>query len=328
MPPLLSLFLLLLLAGAIASAGAVWVMARGLVRPPRMTDAKALYLLKRISPTDLGMAFEEVSFTVRDEHTGLPLKLAAWWIPHPQANGRCAVLIHGYADAKVGAIAWAPTWHALGFNLLAIDLRAHGESGGDTCTAGFFERHDLAAVVGQLRATRPGDAKQVVLFGISLGSSTALGAAALGGGVADAVVLDSPIADFRTAALTHFDLLGLPGRVFQRLALRLAERMTGANFRAVAPLEVIADVSCPVMLVAPADDVFVTPIQFGRLEEIIRARNSYRDLYWRAVGTRHLEALYADPETYRARLGAFLDAALQNGPAAGETRNTLPAAAP
>src|SRR3954471_19558955 len=148
MPPLLSLLLLLLLVGAIASAGAVWVMARGLVRPTRMTDAKALYVLKRISPGDLGLAFEDVSFTVRDEHTGQPLKLAAWWIPHPQANGRCAVLIHGYADAKVGAIAWAPTWHALGLNLLAIDLRAHGESSGDACSAGFFERHDLAAVVG------------------------------------------------------------------------------------------------------------------------------------------------------------------------------------
>ena len=39
-------------------------------------------------------------------------------------SDRCVVLLHGYADAKVGAIAWAPMWHELGYHALAIDLRA------------------------------------------------------------------------------------------------------------------------------------------------------------------------------------------------------------
>src|SRR3712207_7691762 len=43
----------------------------------------------------------------------------------------------------------------------------------------------LAAMVGQLRATRATDARHVVLFGISLGAATAQGAAALGEGVAE-----------------------------------------------------------------------------------------------------------------------------------------------
>src|SRR4051812_46591822 len=114
MPPLLSLFLILLVMGALAAAGAVWVMARALVRPPRMTDGKALYVLKRVTPGDLGMTFEDATFTVRDLRTGKPLKLAGWWMPYPHAQGRCVVLVHGYADGKIGAIAWAPLWHGLG----------------------------------------------------------------------------------------------------------------------------------------------------------------------------------------------------------------------
>src|SRR5687768_3132067 len=110
MPPLISLLLVLAVIGALASAGAVWVMARSLVRPSRMTDARALYLPKRLTPSDVGLAFEDARFTVRDARTGASLSLAAWWIPHRDAAGRCAVILHDYADAKVGAVAWAPTW--------------------------------------------------------------------------------------------------------------------------------------------------------------------------------------------------------------------------
>src|SRR5689334_15757365 len=112
-------------------------MARMLLTPSRMSDGKAAYLLKRLSPGHLGLRYELTRFEVRGQRTGDALnadvlngdvlKIAAWWIAHPAAMGKCVVLIHGYGDAKVGAIAWAPMFHAMGYHILAIDLRAHGE---------------------------------------------------------------------------------------------------------------------------------------------------------------------------------------------------------
>src|SRR5688572_14549042 len=96
-------------------------MARTLLRPTRMTDAKATWILKRLSPGDLDLNFEDLKFRVRDEQSGEPLDIAAWWIPASAGRAgagagaggagltRTVLLIHGYADAKVGAIAWAPT---------------------------------------------------------------------------------------------------------------------------------------------------------------------------------------------------------------------------
>src|SRR5689334_5398759 len=110
--PFWALPAILLVVGAILAATVLWQMARMLLRPPRMNDGRAIYLLKRLSPMDLDLDFEEVWFE------GAGVKIAGWWIPAKNPSDKCIVLIHGYGDAKVGAIAWAPLLHDLGWNVL------------------------------------------------------------------------------------------------------------------------------------------------------------------------------------------------------------------
>src|SRR5205814_2391808 len=142
---------------------------------------------------------------VRDEHSGRRLHLTAWWIPAPSPDAdKCVVLIHGYGDAKVGAIAWAPLWHSLGYHILAFDLRAHGESDDAYSTAGYFERHDLNQVLNQLGAERPSETQRLVLFGVSLGAAVALAAVATrDADDIDAIVCECPYADYASPAPVH-----------------------------------------------------------------------------------------------------------------------------
>ncbi len=130
MPSWISLIVVLFATGAALCAVVIYMMARMLLKPPRMNDGKALVVLQRLLPSDLGLEFEELSFDIRDEATGEPVRIAAWWIGAKAAVNRTILLIHGYGDAKVGAIAWAPLFQQMGWNILAIDLRAHGDSGG------------------------------------------------------------------------------------------------------------------------------------------------------------------------------------------------------
>lgn len=334
MGPYLSLVAVLLAAGGLLAAATVYVMARALVRPPRMTDGKALYLLRRLTPRDLGLAYEDVAFTVRGGPTGAPLRLAAWWVPAHGGRGaseKTVILVHGYADAKVGAIAWAPAWHDLHFNVLAIDLRAHGESGGDLCTGGYFERDDLAQVAHQLVAREPAATRTLFLFGASLGAAAAVGAAELltspspgeppeaeGGRpsrvlpLIGGVVLDSPFADFRSAAAAHFARLGLPGGWAAGSALRLAERMAGAAFTAVRPVDLIQRVRCPLLVLAAGDDAYVTPAEAVAIERAVtdRPKSAGPGGYLRFDGVEHMMAVVAAAEEYRAALGAFVSAAV------------------
>jgi pimeloyl-ACP methyl ester carboxylesterase len=54
------------------------------------------------------------------------------------------------------------------FDVLAYDSRAHGESGGNACTYGYYEKRDLSRAI-DLIGLRP-----VVALGISLGAAVAL----------------------------------------------------------------------------------------------------------------------------------------------------------
>jgi alpha-beta hydrolase superfamily lysophospholipase len=362
MHPFLALILVLLVAGALMAFAAVYLMARGLVRPPRMTDGKALHVLNRLTPRDLDLAYEDVRFEVRQEQTGDILRLAAWWIPG-EARGREAewgrgraedlalssslpltlspnhplssstvILIHGYADAKIGAIAWAPMWHELGFNVLALDLRAHGDSDGELCSGGFHERHDLVAVIHELLARYPGQTQTLILFGASMGAAVAIGAAELLTAenasrppLVHGVVLDSPFMNFRSASAAHFRRLGLPGGWITQAALRLAERVTAADFAEIDLIRVLPRLHCPLLIVSPEEDVYINDEDAAEIERAMRERPAAlgQSRFESYAGVGHLMAAVSDAVRYRQMLQQFAPAVASHvasgpPPASGE----------
>jgi len=307
--PFLTLSLILLLSLLALMSVVTWLMTRLLLSPPRMSDGKAAYLLKRLSPGDVGLHFQTLSFEVRDEQNpaGPALKLAAWWIPHPAAMGKCVVLVHGYGDAKVGAIAWAPMWHSLGYHVLAIDLRAHGESDGRQTTAGYFERHDLNQILDQLRAARPNDTHKLVLFGISLGAAVALATAQMRDDIA-ALILECPFTQYSHAVRAHAMVQNMPARFLIPLVLKLTQKLSGASFNEVKPIDLIATVSCPLLLISAADDPFAPANDLVALERAVASRNDARSQFWKISGAGHVLSMTPDPQTYRSRIESFLRA--------------------
>jgi pimeloyl-ACP methyl ester carboxylesterase len=301
---MLSLFLIFTLLLVVAAA--VLLMAEGVLRPPRMTDGKAAYILKRLSPGDLGMAFEFLTFAVGADPSSR-IELAAWWMAHPAGGDRTVVLIHGYADAKVGAIAWAPLWRELGFHILAIDLRAHGQSAGVRCTAGYLERHDLEDVINQFRATRPQQTRTVVLFGVSMGAAVAIATAALRSDIG-AVVADCPYAHFGSGLAAHAELLGLPLPSLRPLVLRAAQWISDADFDAVAPAALIPTLSCPLLVIQSGNDPFVPPDDQRAIAAAMEAlgQRGVPAVRWALPQSGHLLALADDPGQYRQQISDFL----------------------
>jgi pimeloyl-ACP methyl ester carboxylesterase len=298
--------LLILAAVLLASGGLLWigltlVMAWSILTPPRMSAGKAIYHLHRLSPGDLGLSFEEQSFTIRDLHTAGKLRIASWWIPASPAAHRCVILIHGYADAKIGSIAFAPLLNDLDLNILAIDLRAHGDSDGRFSTGGYLERDDINQVIDQLRSARPNQTEKLILFGISLGASVACGIAAARNDVAG-IILESPFPSYERVIANHARLMHLPGGLMLSSAITLAQKFSGGKFSDVRVVELLKTIHCPMLLIVGSDDELLEPQDIAALRSAVKEHSQI----WLVAGSGHLQAMRLDPMEYRRRIEAFL----------------------
>jgi pimeloyl-ACP methyl ester carboxylesterase len=302
---------LLLLAGLIFLLAMVMIFATHLaLRPPRMDDGKAIVRLKRLSPGDLGLEYETVEFKVHDDFANRPLSIAGWWIAAESITDQCVIILHGFSDAKVGGIAWAPMWRELGYNILAIDLRAHGESGGKYSTAGWYERHDVSRAIDQLRQRRPDQTRRIVLFGASLGAAVAVAVADVRNDL-EAIIMDCPYCDFRRAAQTHAQVWGMPRGQMTRLVMWLAQKIARADFGAMRPADLVQRVECPLMMIRCERDFLVDAADDAELQAALKRRSDAGKptVYWSIPEAGHILGLAARPAEYTQRIQEFMESA-------------------
>ena len=312
-PAILKLLIVLGLAGVLTGVLLAFLTTMVLLRPPRMSSGKGLAILHRLSPTDLGLAYESVRFTVPDCRGGRPIRIPAWWMPHPAGSDRCVLILHGFGDAKVGAIAWAPLLQCLGFNVLALDLRAHGENLDGFSTAGFDERFDISQILDQLKIDHPEHTRQIVLFGVSLGAAVVATVAAMRQDIA-AVVLECPYADFRHAVRLHVNSFGVPGRLIPKLALWMCQAIARIDYAQVRPVDMIEQIRCPLLVVQASDDPFLTDADHRAVEDAVRRRppDFAPGEVWNMPDCFHVLGLAEYPDEYRRRLDTFLSQINQN----------------
>lgn len=303
------LLLTLLWTGLLVWLLAVVMTAWALLRPARMTPARALARLGWMTPADWGIAFGDEEVTVRDARSGRAMRLAAWWMPAAGGSDATAVLVHGYADSRAGVMPWAAALLRAGVHVLAVDLRAHGESEGRFTTAGLLEADDLGQVLDHLRAQRPEQARHAFLAGVSMGAAVAL-AAADGREDLAGVILDSPVVDFYLGAERQLWLMGLAGPSVLTPGLWLAEWWIGRRFAGIRPVTLLSRRRCPALALLPGEDLFLPPADADALVAAIdrpaggrAADDPSAAVRFPAAG--HMQPMGIDPARYAQALQPF-----------------------
>jgi pimeloyl-ACP methyl ester carboxylesterase len=181
---------------------------------------------------------------------GEGLNLKGWRCPATTTRRGTLVYLHGVADNRTSAAAVVERFGRRGFDVVAYDSRAHGESEGDACTYGFFEKQDLHRVLDSVGSG------PVVLVGSSLAAAVALQEAAHDTRVT-AVVAAETFSDLRTVATERAPFLFTPGIIDRAFAL--AEHDAGFRVDAVSPVIAAAEIKSPVLLIHGAADIETPP---------------------------------------------------------------------
>ena len=237
------------------------------------------------------------------EFQGAGVKLRGWLFRGPAPRRGTVIYLHGSADNRASGVWIAGHFVERGFDVLAYDGRAHGESEGDACTYGYHEKADLSRAIDILPRNGP-----VVVFGSSLGAAVALQASPQEPRIA-AIVAVAPFSDLRTVATERAPFFATTKDI--QGAFTLAEATAGFKVDDVDCARAASSIAVPVLLVHGANDR-ETPVEHSRR---IHGRLSGPKKLLIVPGAGHNDALR--PEVWK-EIDAWIDDSLSGAPSAAE----------
>lgn len=189
------------------------------------------------------------------------VRLAGTFLPGPDAGAPAVVLLHGFAaHCRKPAYARLADELSQRFHVLAMDLRGHGASSGET-TFGDREVLDARAAVGWLRQQGH---DWVGVVGVSMGGTTAMHAAGTG------LELDAVVAISAPAVIRHepdTEPMRRLKTIWETPLSRHGMRYV-LGVRLIHPLgwqapphprDMAASVKAPLLVVHGADDAYFPP---------------------------------------------------------------------
>ncbi len=191
---------------------------------------------KNIAPDS---TFKTIKITTEDNFA-----LDAWLVNVPNAKGTVA-MFHGHASKKSALLAEAASFRELGYNTLLVDLRAHGNSEGNTCTIGYNEGADVKASYDYLQ--KSGE-KNIILYGISLGAATITKAMNDYAITPSKIIIELPFGSLPEAVSGRVKMMGLPAQPISTLLTFWGGAMHGFWAFNMMPSEYAKKIKCPTLL--------------------------------------------------------------------------------
>jgi len=268
-----------------------------ILKPERRTEQWYARYTTILTPADAGLQYEDVVIATDDN-----LKLSAWFLPSSNPRGTI-IYIHGIADSKISGICIANLLVGHGYNVFLLDMRKHGGSEGWFCTYGYYEKYDVKKAVSYLYSRKDIAIGKIGLIGTSMGAAIAIQAAAIDERIG-CIVAEASFTDLRTITLDYqHHIIGIRLKWLNNLILRKAEKI--ANFRVddVSPLNAIAQLQIPALLVHGKRDPL---IKYEYAEELHRRANPETEVYF-LDDAMHNDIHSVGGEAYRNKLLDFLE---------------------
>jgi fermentation-respiration switch protein FrsA (DUF1100 family) len=234
-----------------------------------------------VTPARIGLDYKQLTLDTEDG-----VKIDAWFIP-ASSRGPTLLFFHGNAGNISHRLDSIQIFHELALNVLIIDYRGYGRSTGTPSEQGLYQ--DAEAAWNYLTKSRGIDAKEIVIYGRSLGGAVATWLAAKTQPAA--VILESTFTSVPDMAAKLYPLL--PVRWLARLDFNAQEN--------------IRRIKSPVLILHSRDDEIV-PFEHARL--LFEAAHEPKKLI--ALHGGHNDGFIVSGQFYLDNLRRFIENYLPN----------------
>ncbi len=273
------------LAAAFAVLALAWILGGLMVRPEVSVVATA-------TAPALALDF---TLTASDG-----VRIAATYRPGRAANAPAVLLLHGNGASRAAMVQDAAWLSSLGYAVLGIDFRGHGQSQQEARSFGLQESRDALGAFAWLRKRQLGG--KIGVIGVSLG-----GAAALSGDggplPADAMVLQAVYPDIRHAVRNRIAAIAgtVPARLIEPLLSYQSLPRWGVWPGRLSPVTAIRAYKGPVFVIGGGGDRYTPP---DETRALFNAASGPRAL-WILQGLTHAQVSAVSTPEYAERVGAF-----------------------
>jgi len=256
------------------------------------------------TPASFDLQYRDVRLPSRDAG----IEISGWWIPRAGSN-KAIVMVHGRGENRTTEFydhfldlgAALNTFQGRGFNVLMIDLRAHGLSGGVDSAWGVGERHDVEGAVDWIKGQgfQPGS---IGALGASLGATSCVYATAEDQDISALVTDGAGVDEYASLERGWKRSSGTPQFFFS--AAKLMERVLyGYDLHTLRPVDAMKRIPPrPVLLIY---GLLELPADSDRRPQIKAALPDAE--LWVVPGAIHTGAYTKVPQPYLAKVGAFFE---------------------
>lgn len=238
-------------------------------------------------------------------------RLYGTYIKNGKSTKDTVILLHDVSGSRWSVLKYVDMYLDKGFNVLIYDSRAHGQSGGDNVTYGYYEQQDLDRWVNWLYAKNKGGI--IGVHGDSMGAATAL--------LHSSTNESKKRVAFYIADSSYSDLNELLNNKIQKdynIKFKFVSKAilfysniinklkNNFSFNEASPKYLLDKVTTPILFIHGANDDYVPKYMS---EEMYNIKPGVKDLYI-APNSNHVQAYIDNPELYIEKVYKFIDSVL------------------
>ena len=222
------------------------------------------------------------------------------WYGRTDSSTNCIIFFHGITANKSVLLKEADQFKKWGYNVLLVDFRGHGNSGGSKSSFGVKETNEVekAFAFAQSKGN-----KNIILYGSSLGSVVIMKAVAEKKVQPAAIIADMPFGSLQDHLKARARVLGFPSQPFAFLVTLWIGIENGYNGFNHQTYSYAKKVDCPILVEWGTRDIYVTEKEVNGIYQNLPASRKKLVVY---PDANHESYLRYDPINWEKNIKEFL----------------------